>query len=86
MSTDDNEFKCRWESDRNFVRAIHSDGDEHLMTWDGKQLGPDWMTPLAGLIPVADENRSMTEAQGHSGAARKAAEKFIASTMGLSSP
>jgi hypothetical protein len=61
MSTHDDEYKCRWESDHNFVRAIHRDGDEHLMTWDGKQLGPDWMTPLAGLMRVADENRSMVE-------------------------
>jgi hypothetical protein len=31
-------------------------------------------------MPVADEPRSMVEAQGHSAAARQAAEKFIAST------
>lgn len=81
MSTDD-EFKCRWESNRNFVRAIHRDGDEHLMAWDGKQLGPDWMTPLAALAPTADEQRSMTEAERHSGAAKKAVEEFIASSGG----
>jgi hypothetical protein len=82
MSTDEDEFKCRWESNSNFVRAIHRDGDEHLMAWDGRRLGPDWMTPLAALVPVADERRSMTEAQRHSEVARKAAEKFVASTSG----
>lgn len=80
MSTDDKEFKCRWESNRNFVRAVHSHGDEHLMAWDGKQLGPDWMTPLAGLVTGVEPERSLAEAHGHSATARKAAAKFIAST------
>lgn len=79
MFTDD-EFKCRWESNHNFVRAIHREGDEHLMAWDGKQLGPDWITPLAGLVTGVEPEHSMAEAQGHSAAARKAAGKFIAST------
>lgn len=81
MSTDDNEFRCHWESGRNFVRVIHRDGDRHLMTWDGKQLGPDWMTPLVGLIPVADATRSDADAHRHSEGARRAAEKFIALTI-----
>ena len=77
MTTDDDEFRCRWESNSNYVRVIHRDGDEHLMTWDGKRLGPDWMTPLAALVRNVDEEFSIAEAEKHSGPAKRAAERFV---------
>jgi hypothetical protein len=68
---------CSWESNRNYVRVIHRDGDEHVMTWDGKRLGNDWMTPAATFLSYLDPEQSLTEAQKHSPAARTAAERLV---------
>jgi len=81
MSTDDDQFASRLESNGSYVCARHLDGDEHLFAWDGRQLGEDWMTPTAAFLRL-DPERSLSEARKHSPAARLAAEKFVQLSRG----
>jgi hypothetical protein len=73
----ENLFACSWESNRSFVRVTHRDGDQHVMTWDGKVLGDDWMVPAASFLSFVDGERSLAEADKHSLSARAAAERFV---------
>ena len=77
MSTDDDGPFAVF-CDGNHVRATHKkDGDEHVMPWDGRQLGEDWITPAAAFLPHLDPEQSLLEAMKHSEAARAAAEEFV---------
>jgi hypothetical protein len=59
------------------VRVRHSDGDEHVMNWDGCRLGADWIIPAAVFVPHLDPDQSLSRAAKHSVGARRAAETFV---------
>jgi len=76
MSIGNDPFVVFWKGNHH-VCARHKEGDEHVMSWDGRQLGDDWMAPAADFLPHLNPEQSLSEATKHSKAARVAAEAFV---------
>ena len=76
-SNDDDQFVVFWQGDHRVCARHKKEGDEHVISWDRRRLGEDWLTPAAAFLPHLDAEWSLSEAMKHSEAARAAAEAFV---------